>query len=104
MTGLLLVFMSWLPVTTTCHDTPLLSPIASYEVKTWIGAMKMDASCPLDDDGNAQACAIWTAFPMSTSATSLFIPDPALGEVLVYIDPVAITQSGARSDGPCPAP
>lgn len=92
----LALLLSWSAVTLDCAGRPELA--VTYVVPAAIGAMTFVAWCPLDLDGNAQRCAVWTDVSVQTAGLSVTLPDPAVGEVLLWKDPVTEDAAGNRSD------
>lgn len=89
--------MTWLAVTHDCRGGLELQPVR-YQVAYRLGFMRHSPVCPLDEQGNQQACVGWTTGMPVTTETSLTLPEPGSGEVTVWDDPMALDPAGNRSD------
>jgi hypothetical protein len=89
--------VTWSPVTLDCLGGPEL-PV-TYLVPLWTGVMGFFAVCPTNEDGSPQECAAWVQVEVDVgAATSFPVPDPPLGGVTMFRDPIAVDQAGNRSD------
>lgn len=100
MTALALV-LTWLAVTRDCRGGLEAQPVR-YEVAYRLGFMRDSPVCPLDEQGRTQACVGWTTGIPVTQELSVTLPEPGVGEVTCWADPVAVDISGNRSDGCAP--
>lgn len=97
---LLALVLVWNAVTQDCHGGLEAAPLV-YEVHYALGSTVLDPSCPLDENGNPQACAIWQQYVSTTAATSKDLGEPAPGEVLVWVDPITRDRADNLSTQPC---
>jgi hypothetical protein len=89
--------VTWSPVTLDCLGDA--EPFVTYLVPLWTGVIGFFASCPTNEDGSPQECAAWTFEERDVGqATSFTVPDPPLGGVTMFRDPIAVDQNGNRSD------
>lgn len=102
---ILALLISWLPVTDDCLGRPLLFPgQVTYVVPYLVREMAVDTGCPLDVDGQPQACAVQTGYGEWPTPNLWFnvnaAPNPPIGAVYDVQEPVAVTPLH-RSDDPC---
>lgn len=98
MTSLpLALSLSWLAVTQDCAGGLELQPVR-YQVAWRLGFMRYSPICP--EPG--EPCIGWTAGMPLTEGTILSLPEPGVGEVTVWDDPVSLDPAGNRSEACTP--
>jgi hypothetical protein len=107
---LLALVLSWLPVTQDCHGGP--ESVSHYLVRTFEARVIGTVTQP-DGTEAPEYLRTLTIYRAEHSGGGscfgrpypcLTLPDPvapALGEVLLLEEPVAVDYSGNRSDAPC---
>lgn len=98
MTGLLLFLLLWDPVTRDCAGGLEQQPVR-YQVAYRLGFMRYSPVCPLDEMGQQQPCVGWTTGVPVTQELGLALPEPGVGEVTSWEDPVSLDQAGNTSEG-----
>ncbi len=94
--------MTWLPPAAMCDGSPFFSGGVVYVIPYLLLGMALGPACPLDEMGNAQACAAvvgWGDWQNgeALSFSSDSIPTPPIGQVYDVQEPVAVNPAG-RSD------
>jgi hypothetical protein len=93
----LLALFTWLAVSQDCHGAAEPFPPV-YEVRVWQAAVTGSHVGP---DGG-----LWPTYTRLDErtlipGTAYALPEPAVGGVVAWWDPVAVDAAGNRSDQPC---
>lgn len=97
--SLLLFLLAWDGVTRDCRGGFETQPVR-YQVAYRLGFMRDSPVCPRTEAGEMQPCIGWATGLPVTTGTSLSLPEPGVGEVTVWDDPVSLDPAGNRS-GAC---
>lgn len=95
-TLLLFLSLGWDAVTRDCKGGLEHQPVR-YQVSYALYFMRHSPVCPLTEDGQPQACRGRAVGMPVTEGTSLSLPEPAVGEVTAWEEPVSVDPAGNRS-------
>ena len=94
---ILFLSLSWDAVQHDCRGGMEYQPVR-YQVAYRLGFMRDSPLCPRTEAGDVQPCIGWTTGLPVTESLSLSLPEPAVGEVTVWDDPVSLDPAGNRSE------